>query len=95
LLVAVSLAIVAALWIWLSRMRTALPALSVGLVIGGALGNAVDRVLYGAVADFFHFHALGWSWYVFNLADAAIVVGVAGLLYDSLRDSHKSAPNDG
>ncbi len=67
-------------------------AISIGLVIGGAVGNAVDRAFYGAVSDFFHFHAFGWSWYVFNLADVAIVAGVAGLLYESLADSHKRAP---
>ena len=71
------------LWVWLARTRTRLAALSLGLIIGGAIGNAVDRLAYGAVADFVHFHAGGFSWYVFNLADAAIVVGVAGLLYDS------------
>lgn len=91
-LAAINVAVAAALWVWLARMRTALQAISAGLVIGGALGNALDRMLYGAVADFFHLHALGWSWYVFNVADMAIVAGVAGLLYDSFRPSHKSAP---
>ena len=60
-----------------------------GLIIGGALGNAIDRLAYGAVADFvlFHLTTATWQfrWYVFNVADAAIVAGVAGLLYDSLR----------
>jgi signal peptidase II len=71
------------LWIWLARTRTRLAALSLGLIIGGAIGNAIDRLAYGAVADFVHFHVGGFSWYVFNLADAAIVAGVAGLLYES------------
>jgi signal peptidase II len=71
------------LWVWLARTRTRLAALSLGLIIGGAIGNAVDRLAYGAVADLVHFHVGGFSWYVFNLADAAIVAGVAGLLYDS------------
>jgi signal peptidase II len=92
LLVAINVVVAAALWVWLARMTTGLQAVSAGLVIGGALGNALDRMLYGAVADFFHLHALGWSWYVFNVADMAIVAGVAGLLYDSFRPSHKSAP---
>ena len=79
-----SLAAVAALgwWLW----RAARPALAVGLglVIGGALGNLIDRLIYGAVADFFHFHAFGYDWYVFNLADASICFGVMALLYDAL-----------
>jgi signal peptidase II len=75
------------LWIWLAR-ATRWSAVSLGLIIGGAIGNAVDRLAYGAVADFAHFHittaSWSFSWYVFNLADVAIVVGVAGLLYESL-----------
>jgi signal peptidase II len=93
ILAGINVIVAAALWAWMSRMDTRLAAISAGLIIGGAIGNGVDRVLYGAVADFFHFHAYGWSWYVFNVADIAIVAGVAGLLYDSFRDSHKSAPN--
>lgn len=91
-LVALNVAVSAALWVWLARTHGRLAAISLALVIGGALGNALDRVVYGAVADFFHFHAFGWSWYVFNLADVAIVAGVIGLLYESFTDSHKSAP---
>ncbi|MCT8970391.1 signal peptidase II [Microbaculum marinisediminis] len=91
-LVAVKIVASLALWIWLARAHSRLTAVSIGLVIGGAIGNAVDRAIYGAVADFFHFSAFGWSWYVFNLADVAIVAGVVGLLYDSLTDSHKTAP---
>ncbi|HVX92401.1 MAG TPA: signal peptidase II [Xanthobacteraceae bacterium] len=78
---------VALLWIWLARAKTRLTALSLGLIIGGAIGNAIDRLVYGAVADYvlFHVTTATWSfqWYVFNLADAAIVAGVAGLLYES------------
>ena len=55
------------------------------LIIGGALGNAIDRVLIGGVADFFSLHAFGFYWYVFNIADVAIVAGVVGLLYDSYK----------
>jgi signal peptidase II len=76
------------LWIWLARAGSRLTALALGLIIGGAVGNAIDRVAYGAVADFvlFHVTTAGWSfrWYVFNLADVGIVAGVIGLLYDSL-----------
>ena len=79
---------VALLWIWLSRAGTRLTALSLGLIIGGALGNGIDRLAYGAVADFvlLHIETATWRfhWYVFNLADVAIVAGVAGLLFESL-----------
>lgn len=82
-LVAVSLAAALALSIWVRRSEGKLLAGSLGLMVGGALGNAIDRVAYGAVFDFIHFHVGSFSWYVFNVADAAIVAGVAGLLYDS------------
>ncbi len=71
------------LGIWLWRSRTALVGLALGLIVGGALGNGFDRLAYGFVADFYHFHLGGFSWYVFNLADVAIVAGVGLLLYDS------------
>lgn len=81
-----------ALWIWLVRGDVnALMAASIGLIIGGALGNALDRVIRGGVADFFHFYVGDWSWYVFNPADVAIVAGVIGLLYDSFRSNRKAA----
>jgi signal peptidase II len=77
-----------ALWLWLSRGDDKALATGLALIIGGALGNAVDRVLYGAVADFFSLHLRGigvdFHWYVFNIADVAIVVGVALLLYDAV-----------
>jgi len=78
-----SLAAVAALSWWLKSADRKLLAFGLGLVVGGALGNVIDRVIYGAVADFFHFHAFGRDWYVFNLADAAITVGVIALLLDA------------
>ena len=78
---------------WLAQLQTRLAAASVGLIIGGALGNAIDRMHYGAVADFFSFHLAGFHWYVFNVADVAIVAGVGGLLYDSFRASHKKVRN--
>jgi len=78
------------LWIWLSRTSSRLTALSLGLIIGGAVGNAIDRFTYGAVADFVLFHlttaSFSFKWYVFNLADVAIVAGVVGLLYETLID---------
>jgi signal peptidase II len=81
------------LWGWLARTHSKLAAVSLGLIIGGALGNAIDRLSYGAVVDFVLFHIFGFNWYVFNLADAAIVAGVGGLLYESLRtESAAKAP---
>lgn len=84
---AVKLAAVLALWLWLARAQSRLTALALGLIIGGAIGNAIDRLSHGAVVDFvlFHIETADWrfNWYVFNLADAAIVAGVAVLLYES------------
>src|SRR5207248_714303 len=72
------------LWIWLARAPSRLTAVALGLIIGGAVGNAIDRLAYGWVADFVLLHAFQFEWYVFNLADAAIVAGVVGLLYETL-----------
>ncbi|MBI5261183.1 MAG: signal peptidase II [Bradyrhizobium sp.] len=80
---------VVALAIWMAHSRTFLATVGLGLIIGGAIGNAIDRLAYGAVVDFALFHVqIGgntYNWYVFNLADVAIVAGVAALLYDSFR----------
>jgi signal peptidase II len=84
LLVVVSIMAAIGLSIWMLRAEGRLLSLSLGLIVGGAIGNAIDRIAYGAVFDFAHVHAGTFSWYVFNIADAAIVAGVAGLLYDSL-----------
>lgn len=81
-----------ALWVWLCRGATnRLMAWSIGLIIGGAIGNAIDRILIGGVADFFSLHAFGFYWYVFNIADVAIVAGVIGLLYESFITSRNDA----
>jgi signal peptidase II len=83
---------VALLWIWLAHAKDRLTALSLGLIVGGAVGNAIDRLAYGWVADFvlFHMSTADWhfNWYVFNVADVAIVAGVIGLLYESLRGDY-------
>lgn len=72
----------AALWVWAARSAGGLVlAGSLGLIIGGAIGNGIDRIVLGGVADFVSLHALGFYWYVFNVADVAIVAGVMGLLY--------------
>src|ERR1700689_1246186 len=73
--------------VWMAWSRTLIATVALGLIIGGAVGNAIDRLAYGAVVDFALFHVQfgekTYNWYVFNLADAAIVAGVAALLYDS------------
>jgi signal peptidase II len=88
ILTGVKAAAVIALAIWMAWSRTMLATIALGMIIGGAIGNAIDRFAYGAVVDFalFHIEIAGktWNWYVFNLADVAIVAGVAALLYDSL-----------
>lgn len=88
LLMAIKAAAVIALAVWMARSRTRLATVALGLIIGGAVGNGIDRFAYGAVVDFALFHVeIGektFQWYVFNLADVAIVVGVAALLYDSV-----------
>ena len=66
---------------------------SLGLIIGGALGNALDRLIVGGVIDYISLHAFGYYWYIFNIADAAIVAGVVGLLYDSYVSSRNAAAN--
>jgi len=96
-LMAVKAAAVIALAIWMAHSRTLLATIALGLIIGGAIGNGIDRLAYGAVVDFalFHVDIAGntFSWYVFNLADVAIVAGVIGLLYDSfLRAPAAKAP---
>ena len=84
LISAFALAVSAGLGFWLSRVRRLWPALALGLVIGGALGNLIDRLRLGWVIDFIDFHVAAWHWPAFNMADAAITVGVAMLLIDGL-----------
>jgi lipoprotein signal peptidase len=87
LLACVSLLVVAALGVWLWRAQSRLVAVALGGIAGGAIGNVIDRLQFGAVVDFIHAHAnTPWgdiSWYVFNVADAAIVCGVVALVFDS------------
>jgi signal peptidase II len=81
-----------AMAVWLARGVTGkLVATSLGLIMGGAASNALDRLHLGGVADFFALHAFGFHWYVFNIADVAIVAGVVGLVYDSVITSRKDA----
>jgi signal peptidase II len=82
--VALAVVISIGLAVWLARLRRVLMVLAVGLILGGALGNVVDRLVYGAVIDFVDLHAGSWHWPAFNLADAAITVGVVVLAVDAL-----------
>lgn len=86
--VAVIISIVLAVWMYKAQTRWL--GLALGFVIGGALGNAIDRVIYGAVADFLDFHAYGYHWPAFNVADIAISIGVVMLLFDGLIEKRRN-----
>ncbi|MBR9971863.1 signal peptidase II [Magnetospirillum sulfuroxidans] len=90
---ALSVVIVIALLIWLGKAQGRLISLALGAIIGGALGNVVDRVRWGAVADFLDVHAFGWHWPAFNLADSAITIGAILLILDSLFSRQNSDKN--
>ena len=88
-----AVAIVAVLVFWLSRARSEMLAGAIGLIIGGAVGNVVDRLRFGGVIDFLYFHAGSWYWPAFNLADSAICIGVAVMLLEGLlarRQGHEA-----
>ncbi len=84
ILALVALAVVVALFFWLRRAETRIVATALGAIAGGAVGNVLDRLRFGWVVDFLDAHAFGFHWYVFNVADAAIVCGVGVLLLDSM-----------
>ena len=94
-LAAVALAVVLALCVWLRRAESRLVAVALGAIAGGAISNVIDRLRFGAVVDFIHAHLGDWSWYVFNIADAAIVCGVAALVLDSLLPHARRAGSTG
>ncbi|MEQ8268455.1 MAG: signal peptidase II [Parvibaculum sp.] len=79
-----ALLVIFGLGLWLARVEHKATALAIGLVLGGALGNVYDRIAYGAVADFFSFHAFGFYWYIFNIADVWIGLGVALIILESV-----------
>jgi signal peptidase II len=84
-------AIVALLIFWLSRVESPFLAVAIGLIIGGAVGNVIDRIRLGAVVDFLDFHVGSLHWPAFNVADSAICIGVAAMLLDGLllrREAH-------
>jgi lipoprotein signal peptidase len=92
ILAGAALVIVVALAVWMRNAETRRVSAALGAIAGGAVGNVVDRLRYGAVVDFIHAHIGAWSWYVFNVADAAIVCGVGVLVLDSLWP-RKEAPS--
>jgi signal peptidase II len=84
------IAVVGLSW-WLWTVTSVSLGIGIGLVIGGAIGNnLIDRVVYGRVADFFHFYGFGYDWYVFNVADTAIVLGAIAILYEVLKPEHRT-----
>jgi signal peptidase II len=93
-LIAVALIVVRLLWGWMRRAESLVAAGALGAIAGGAVGNILDRLRFGAVVDFIHAHAYGYSWYVFNVADAAIVCGVAVLVLDGLRRRDRGVAGD-
>lgn len=88
-----SIVIVVGLAIWLRKAQSVILALGLGAIIGGALGNVVDRVRWGAVADFLDFHVMGHHWPAFNVADSAITVGAVILVLDALFARPSSSKN--
>ena len=84
ILIVLSLVISVALAVWLTKAETRLSALAIGALIGGALGNVIDRFRFGAVTDFLDVHVLGYHWPAFNVADSAIVIGAALIVWESL-----------
>jgi signal peptidase II len=84
-------AIIGMLVFWLSRVTSPFLAVAIGLIIGGAIGNVIDRIRLGAVVDFLDFHLGSLHWPAFNIADSAICIGVAAMLLDGLllrREAH-------
>ena len=89
ILIGLTSAVSIAIGFWLYQAKSNFLSVALGLVLGGAIGNIWDRIQYGAVADFFHFHVGAWSFYVFNVADAAITLGVILLIWDALLSPQK------
>jgi signal peptidase II len=88
----VAIAVCVGLFVWLRRIDRPLIGWGIGLVIGGAIGNVIDRARWGAVFDFADFHVAQWHWPAFNVADSAIVVGVGLMLIDSLVGEKQHTP---
>jgi signal peptidase II len=84
ILVGLSLIITVLFSVWMTRAQSWFQIVALALVIGGAIGNVIDRLRFGAVADFFDFHVFGWHYPAFNIADCGIVVGIALLVFDGI-----------
>ncbi|HEY9079248.1 signal peptidase II [Magnetovibrio sp.] len=93
ILIVLTLAIAVGLSVWLTRAESRLSALALGSIIGGAVGNVIDRFRFGAVTDFLDLHVLGYHWPAFNVADSAIVIGAAMLMWESLFLGSESPTN--
>ncbi len=89
-LVVFAILITAALLLWMRTAESRLLGLALGLVAGGAVGNVIDRIVYGAVVDFLDFHVGDWHWPAFNVADSAISIGVVLLIFDSLKSASET-----
>lgn len=84
ILIALALVITVLFSVWLTRATGWVQTVALALVIGGAVGNVIDRLRFGAVADFFDFHIMGWHYPAFNVADCGVVVGIALLVFDGI-----------
>ncbi|KAA0577775.1 signal peptidase II [Azospirillum sp. B21] len=94
LLSGLAMAIVAGLSVWAARTDSRTEAVAIGAIIGGAIGNVIDRVRQGAVTDFLDLHAFGWHWPTFNMADIGITGGVGLLLLHGVRQGRRAAAID-
>ncbi|MBL4615270.1 MAG: signal peptidase II [Magnetovibrio sp.] len=93
ILIGLTLTISAVLAVWLMRAETRLTAWGLGLIVGGAIGNVIDRFRFGAVMDFLDVHVLGYHWPTFNIADSAIVIGAGALMWEALFAGGESPTN--
>jgi signal peptidase II len=89
-----AVAIVAILVFWLSRVRSDILASAIGLIIGGAIGNVIDRLRFGGVIDFLYFHLGSWYWPAFNCADSAICLGVLIMLFEGFLARRSESTRD-
>jgi len=92
ILIGLTLVIIGGLAVWLVKAETRFSAVGLGLIIGGALGNVIDRFRFGAVTDFLDLYVMGYHWPAFNFADSFVVVGAAALLLESFFVSDESSP---
>lgn len=94
-LIGITLVVTVGLFYWMTRAHTLALGVGLGLMIGGSLGNIIDRIQFGAVVDFLHFHWQNYSFPAFNIADSGITLGVGFILLDSLLEWRKVPPSNG